>query len=125
MEIIFELLLEFLLQILVEIAAEFGLHSVAEPFRREPNPFFAAVGYSLFGVALGAASLWVFPNHMVRSPIGRVANLVLTPLAVGLCMSWLGAWRSRRGAAVLRIDKFWYGALFALAFAAVRYRWAQ
>jgi hypothetical protein len=125
MEIIFELLLEFLLQLIVEVAAEFGLHAVTAPFRRESNPFFAALGYAIFGAALGACSLWLFPKHMVHSPVIRIANLIVTPMVVGLCMAWLGSWRSQRGGALLRIDKFWCGALFALAFAAVRFKWAQ
>ncbi len=125
MEVMFELLIEFLLQILVEVVAGIGLRSLGEPFRRQPHPVFTAAGYAIFGSALGAASLWPLPNHMVRSPAMRITNLIVTPLAAGVCMSWLGAWRSRRGGTVLRINRFWYGSLFALAFAATRFLWAH
>jgi hypothetical protein len=39
-------------------------------------------------------------------------------------MAGMGAWRARRGQPVLRIDKFAYGFLFALALALVRYFFA-
>jgi hypothetical protein len=48
-------------------------------------------------------------------------NLVVVPVLVGLVMVLLGAWRARRGDTVLRIDRFSYGYLFALALAAVRF----
>lgn len=125
MEFLFELLFEFLLQIVGEVLVELGLHTVAAPFRRESHPALAAVGYAFFGALLGAGSLWLVPHHMVRTPLLRAANLVVTPLAVGVCMSCLGAWRARRGQAVYRIDRLWYGALFAFSFAAVRFVWAS
>ena len=55
----------------------------------------------------------------------RIVNLVLTPIAVGLLMCAMGAWRARRGDAVLRIDRFAYGYLFALALAVVRFSFAR
>jgi hypothetical protein len=125
MEFIFELLFEFLIQIVGEVLFELGMHSMAEPFRTRPNPWLAAFGYAIFGVILGGLSLWLFPHHMVLSVTWRYLNLVLTPLAVGLCMSWLGSWRARRGQQVLRIDRFSFGCLFALTFALVRFSWAS
>lgn len=125
MEFIVELLLEFLIQIFGEALFELGLRSVMEPFRKRPNRWFAVIGYTIFGATLGGISLWPFPHHMVRNPAWRAANLFATPFAAGLCMSLLGAWRSRRGQAIVGIDRFWYGALFALAFAVVRFVWAR
>jgi len=124
MEFIVELLLEFLIQVVGEALFELGLHSMAEPFRRPPNPWLAALGYAIFGLIVGGLSLWPFPQHMVAAPMWRWVNLLTTPVLVGLCMSWLGAWRSRRGQTVFRIDRFAYGYLFALCFAAVRFEWA-
>jgi len=40
-------------------------------------------------------------------------------------MSAMGYWRARRGQAVLRIDRFAYGYLFALTFALVRFWFAD
>ena len=123
LEFIFELLGEFLLQVVGEALVEIGFHSLAEPFRRPPNPWLAAIGYALFGAILGGISLLVVPNNLVPEA-WRVANLVATPVAVGGVMALMGAWRARRGQPILRIDRFAYGYLFALFIALVRFYFA-
>ena len=124
MEILFEILGEFLFQIVGEMLLELGLHSLAEPFRRQPNPWFAALGYALFGLAFGGLSLLAFPHLLVAARF-RLVNLLAAPVASGLVMGAMGAWRRRRGDDVLRIDRFSYGFLFALALALVRFRFAK
>lgn len=123
LEFIFEVVGEFLLQVLGEALVELGFHSLGEPFRRPPNPWLASLGYTLFGAILGGLSLLAFPDNLVPEAF-RIANLVLTPLAVGCVMAAMGAWRARRGEPVLRIDKFAYGYLFALSLAIVRFFFA-
>lgn len=125
MEFFVELLLEFIIQVVGEVLFELGLHSMGEPFRKQPNPWLAAIGYAMFGLILGGISLWLLPHHMVAGVVWRRVNLLITPIAVGLCMSSLGSWRSRQGQTVLRIDRFSYGYLFALSFALVRLAWAK
>src|SRR5262245_47356007 len=114
LEFLFEVLGEFLLQAVGEALLELGFHSLKEPFRRPPNPWLAALGYTLFGAVFGGLSLLVFPNNLVPHP-WRVVNLIVTPLAVGGLMVLMGAWRAHRGQPVLRIDRFAYGYLFALS----------
>jgi len=123
LEFIFELLGEFVLQVVGEALIEIGFHSLAEPFRRPPNPWLAAIGYAIFGAILGGISLLAFPNNLVPGA-WRVTNLIATPIAVGGVMAILGAWRARRGQQVLRIDRFAYGYLFALSIALVRFYFA-
>ena len=123
LEFLFEVLGEFLLQAFGEALLEIGLHALAAPFKRAPNPWLAALGYLLFGALLGGASLLVFPHYLVPPP-WRSANLFLTPFAVGGLMVAMGHWRARRGEAVLRINRFVYGFLFAAALAVVRYLFA-
>lgn len=43
----------------------------------------------------------------------------------GLLMSAMGTWRRRRGEELLRIDRFAYGYVFALALAIVRFQFAS
>ncbi len=124
MEFILELLGEFLIQIVVEFLVELGIHSIAEPLRKPPNPWIAAIGYALFGAIIGGLSLLVVPHNLVPEA-WRIANIVLTPLAAGLAMMAMGRWRARRGDTRLRIDRFGYGYLFALAMALVRYQFAS
>lgn len=116
---------EFLLQIVVEALVELGFHALAEPLRRPPNPWLAALGYGLFGALLGGISLLFLPEHLTPAGIARFANLLLTPVAVGGCMVMFGAWRAKRGEALWRIHRFAYGYLFALGFALVRLGFAQ
>ena len=102
-----------------------GKHSLAEPFRKPPNPWLAALGYTLFGAMAGGLTLLAFPAYLTPEGALRLTNLVVTPAAVGLLMTAFGAWRSRRGERVLRIDRFSYGYLFALAMALVRFQFAS
>jgi hypothetical protein len=125
MEFLVQLLLEFIVQVIGEALFELGFHAMAEPFRKPPNPWLASVGYIIFGSIIGALTLWPLPNHMVAGASLRWVNLLVTPIAAGLCMSWLGSWRAKRGQAVLRIDRFSYGYLFALSFAIVRFLWEK
>jgi hypothetical protein len=125
LELLFEMFFEFGIQLIIESLLELGLHSIAEPLRRPTNPWSAAAGFALLGAIAGGLSLLLFPAHMVSNVVWRWVNLLATPLAVGLCMGWLGGWRSRRGQVVLRIDRFSYGYLFALSLAFVRFQWAR
>ena len=125
LEFIVELLGEFLLQVIGEALLELGFHSLAEPFRKQPNPWLAALGYAIFGALTGGMSLLIFPAHLTPAGSPRLANLLLTPLAIGLCMGAMGAWRTRRGEALLRIDRFSYGYLFALSMALIRFQFAH
>ncbi len=45
----------------------------------------------------------------------------VTPVAAGVMMSALGAWRERRGQSRIRIVRFSYGCLFAFGLALVRF----
>ena len=133
MEILFELaavllqaLGELLLQIVFELLVELGLHGLREVFRPSMpvNPFMAAIGYALLGAAAGALSLYFQPALLIHHAAARIANLVVTPMAAGLLMTLVGAWRRRRDQEPVRLDRFGYGFLFALSMALVRYVWA-
>ena len=83
----FEFIAEFLLQIFLELVVEVGLHSLARPFRKLFNPLLAAIGYVLFGAVVGGLSLLFFPSHLVIVKGWRIANVVITPIAIGRSMS--------------------------------------
>ena len=124
-EFLLQLAGEILLQMLAEALAEIGLHSPAEPFRKQRNPWLAAVGYAVFGATVGGISILLFPSNFVAGVTLRLVNLIVTPIAVGLLMSLMGMWRARRGEPVLRIDRFSYGFLFAFSLALIRYCFAE
>jgi hypothetical protein len=124
MEFLFEILGEFVLQFVGEVLLEVGLQALVAPFRKESSAFLAAVGYTVFGAVLGALSLLVFPHYLVADKSLRVANAALSPIVAGLGMAAVGAWRGKRGQVVLRIDRFSYGYVFALAFGLIRFWFA-
>jgi len=117
--ILLQLAGELLLQLFGEVLFELGWRSVVEPFRKEPNPYLASIGYPLLGAAVGALSLWPFPSLFVHSHAGRIANAIVTPVLAGASMAAIGAWRERRGQHTILLDRFAYGYLFALAMALV------
>ena len=127
-----EILLDFVLQILgellfqlgFEMLAELGFRGLQEPFRRPKplHPILAGICYLIFGAVAGLLSLLLLPHLMIDSAVGRVANLVVTPVSAGLFMSLVGVWRRRRGEDVVRLDRFAYGFLFAMAMALVRFQ---
>ncbi|MCX5659798.1 MAG: hypothetical protein NTW19_08765 [Planctomycetota bacterium] len=121
--VLLQLFGEFLLQALLEIIMEVGIRAVVERMRgRSISPWLAAMAYCGAGGGMGCVSLLILPKLMITSPAWRVASLVLIPIAAGLAMSVLGDWRRRRGQSLLRIDRFAWGWLFALAMALVRFR---
>ena len=121
-ELLFELLGELLLQIAFELLAEFGWRGLGAPFRKSAHPLVAGVGYAVFGAIAGGLSLWVFPNLFIASHLGRVANVVVTPILAGAAMAMLGAWRRRRDQSTVLLDRFAYAFIFAMAMALVRFR---
>ncbi len=123
-ELVLEFIGEFLLQACAEVLINLGFHSLAEPFRRPPNPWLAAFGYAIFGAVFGGLSLLVFPDNLVPGT-WRLVNLIVTPIAVGGVMMLMGAWRARRGEPVLGIDRFAYGYIFAFTLALIRFQFAN
>ena len=118
---------ELLLQAIGEALAELLDHSVKEPFRRPrpPHPGLAALGYLTFGAVAGALSVWLVPTLFIKTPWLRLANLALTPLAMGFLMDAIGSWREQREKEVLRLETFAYGFCFAFAMAVVRFAFGR
>ncbi len=121
-EVLFQFLFEFLLQIVFEGLVEVGLHGLADVFKSEKdrNPVLSFIGYLILGLITGAASLWVFPHSFIRSSRLHGISLIITPLLAGLLMSAIGNLRERKGKAIIRLDTFSFGFIFAFGMAVVR-----
>lgn len=121
-ELLVEFFGELLLQGLFEVLAEIGLHLFRKPDGgANPSAWLRAIGYVLLGLLAGGLSLWLHPQSFIHSTIGRLGNLLLAPVAMGLAMAVVGAWRQKRGQQTLGIDHFAYGYAFALAMSLVRF----
>ena len=120
MSFLAELLFEFVIQFVLEVLVEIGAHGFKRD--REPiHPALSVIVYVLLGGFLGWVSYLFFPQHLISHPYVRAINLVLTPIAVGMALGAIGAWRAKRGTELVRLDKFAYGYAFALAFAMARF----
>ena len=126
LEIIVGILGEILLQSIGQVLFELGFYSLVDTLQRKKqrNPFITGVGYSLWGGILGGLSLLVLPESLISKPEYRMLNLIFVPIAAGYAMAKVGAWRRKKGQDILRLDSFFYGALFAFATALVRFIWA-
>ena len=125
-----QLIGEFLLQLILEALVELGARGVASVFKDRPahtplHPILAGLAYAVLGAGLGALSLHFFPTALARAGWLGIMNLVVVPVLAGLAMNALGAWRLRRDQNIIRLDRFGYAYLFALAMAAVRFFWAR
>ncbi len=122
---------EFLLQLVLEALVELGARGVSSiyPSARASSgrlhPVLAGFGYAALGAALGALSLHFFPTSLVHAGWLRILTLVVVPVLAGLAMNALGNWRLRHDQNIVRLDRFSYAYLFALALAAVRFFWAH
>ncbi len=118
---------EILLQIFGEALFELGFRGLVEAFnrRKQRNPFLAAIGYFIWGAIIGGISLLVFEHSLIQRKALRIMNLLIAPVLAGITMSVVGAFRKKRGQDLLRIDSFFYGFLFALGMAVVRYYFAN
>jgi hypothetical protein len=121
--VIVQFIIEVLLQIVFEMAAEAGLHAVREVVKpsKPPQPWLAAFGYGLLGLLLGWVSLWPFPHRMAVPMWVQLVNLLVSPATAGGVMVLVGRWRQRRQQSALLLHRFWFGFLFALALALVRF----
>jgi hypothetical protein len=120
-ELVFHVLNELVIQVVFESFAEVGLRHARKPSRKPPNPWLAAIGYVLLGAIAGFLSLLIFPTLFMPSHGARLANLLIAPVLAGGVMAALGAWRRRHDQELIRLDRFAYGYLFALAMAVVRF----
>lgn len=139
MEFLLELLLELFGEVLLQVVFEAVAEVLGALFRRsstrsQPLPtrvpalvpaLVRALAYAVLGAAAGVASLWVVPHSLMHTPAGRMAALLLAPIACGLAMVLAGRWRTRRGQARREIHRFANGYGFALGMAAVRYMLAR
>lgn len=124
-EILFQFIFEIILEIIAQILVELGFESMVEPFRNkvERNPFLAGFGYILFGLILGGLSLLIFSEPIIKNSVVKALNFILSPFFVGfsLCLfSWIME-RRAFGERFFKLEKFVFGALFALSYSLTRF----
>ena len=118
-------LLECLVQVAAEILLELGLIPLRESARvhRRHHPVLAFIGFLMLGALAGFLSLFVYRRPVIPGERGRLLELLLAPIVVGLVMRLLGHWRQRRGKLPGPLESFWHAWGFALAFGLLRFLW--
>lgn len=115
-----ELLFEALLQVFLEFFGDFIVHMIPTD-RRSWSAILAFVGYTAAGALLGYVSVLVFPSHFIAEREMRILNLIVTPIAIGALMTWIGHIRMSRDKRVVGLERFVYAYVFALAIALTRF----
>ena len=84
--------------------------------RPPAHPVLLAIGYGVLGLIAGALSLWLLPHSLMHTRFGRIACLLLAPVASGLADGPAGRLAGSAAVqAVVGLDRFFYGYVFALA----------
>ena len=129
MEFIFEIVPQFFgevfLQVVFKLLIEVGWDSLGDGVRKPRGVFGSTIGFLLSGAVAGGISLLIFPQSLIPDGSLRAANLVVSPLAAGGIMMLIGHMKDRNGFRRLRLDRFGYAFVFALAMATIRFVWAE
>jgi hypothetical protein len=122
-----EIIVEVLAEAFLQLAGELLISLLVRASRGLPSAFlqlsprFTAVYLALLGATTGALSVLIFPHPLFHpSPVHGV-SLVISPVITGLVMSQIGGVQRRRGRESTPMESFWYGFVFALAMAAMRF----
>jgi uncharacterized SAM-binding protein YcdF (DUF218 family) len=81
----------------------------------------STAGFVLWGTMAGGISLLILPQSLISNLVFRKINILVTPLVAGGVMLLIGRQRDKRGQNLVRLDRFGYAFVFALAMAVVRY----
>jgi hypothetical protein len=125
MESLLQLILELLLQGGAELLLEIIFHLIDNEDRQHRragrHPVWGAIFCAVLGTLVGFVSVAAWPQSFIHAPELRIANLVVTPLLLGLFMMLVGRRREKRGDTPVALDRFTNAALFAFAMAMVRF----
>jgi hypothetical protein len=122
MEFLLEIFLEFLIQIVGELLFAVVLHVFSRFIRTRKtlNALVTGIMYLGVGLLAGWFSILIFPRAFVRSSNLHGISLLITPVLAGFTMSAIGWIRGRQGKALIRLETFSCGFIFAFAIALIR-----
>lgn len=115
-EFVFEVLLQLVFEVL-----ELVFSSGVKKSRQVQMPFLLSIiVYAGFGVLAGFISVLIFPQAFLHGNIARIANLVVTPVLMGVLMGMIAALRSNGQQGVF-LHRFASAYVFAMSLALVRF----
>jgi len=124
-EVLF-VVLQLTIDIFGQLLLELGLSGVKEALgRQNRNPLLATVGYLLLGLALGWLTVMMFPEPIFRKGPFPGMSLPIAFMAGGTAMHLWGRYRRTHGHSPTNLATFYGGGTFALAFAFMRFIYAE
>ena len=85
-------------------------------------PFWGVIAVHIAGgLTYGAASVFIFPRHLILYPSLRILNLVVSPFLFSFVIGVRKRYWLRRNKVVVRRDKFIAVFLMSLAYVLVRF----
>src|SRR5690348_12140815 len=120
-----EAILEIVFSLIGELFMDLGWIAVSHVLhtKRRRRTAVGVAGWFLFGLAVGALSVWIHPVHFFHSRRIRLAILFVAPLCSGIVMHIYGRSKQRRGKHRSTLATFVGGTMFAFGLHLVRYLW--
>jgi len=117
-----EFFLELVVQLFFEVVLDFATRWLRSELAKHPygNTIFSGLGYLFLGVFAGVFSVLILPHPILHPSRFHGISLLLSPLATGLAMSFIGRLIRGQGGKTVRIESFTYGFTFAFGMALVR-----
>jgi len=115
-----EFVFEVLLQLVFEVLELVFSSGVGKSKRVQLPLWLSIIVYAGFGVLAGFISVLIFPQAFLHGSIARIANLVVTPLLMGVLAGMFAAWRSSGQQGVF-LHRFASAYAFALSLALFRF----
>ena len=126
-EVLFELIFSFFgelfLELILEVLVELGFHGTAERISSKARSrLFLGGAYLIFGAVLGGLSLLVFPKIYFGSSVIPALYFIVSPIFAGFSLTTVSYLINRgiRPVSWFEWDKFLFGVLVAIAYAAAR-----
>ena len=83
------------------------------------------VGYILAGTVFGVFSVLLTPHQITPHTRFHGINLLISPIIVGIVMSYVGVSNRKHERQTIRIESFGYGFAFAFGMAIIRFLFVQ
>jgi hypothetical protein len=127
LEIVVQVFFEFILGLIGEVAVEAISHGASRTgwIRKTANALLPALLYLGLGLIVGWLSTLIFPASFIRSSTLHGISLLINPTLCGLAMAGIGWIRRKKGTAVIRLDSFAYGFVFAFGMSLIRLLFTQ
>ncbi len=112
---IISLIVELVLELILELIFSLGFRRINDIFKH------TIITSIIFGILSGFVSLLFFQEIIISDPYLQIANLLVTPVTLGIIMFMIGRIYDKLGMQHSSLDNFSAGFSFGMAMTLVRY----